>query len=212
MSSLIDILPTVHLSLVNLPSLILPKSDATIDDNETLIDQLSDQYEESRLIYGNVQNGALVVLWYGHKHSSLRTALIECLIPRDITLIFFHTEEQLWYWLNTNSSMRVASLVTEANINIQNIVSRSHPYKNIRSILIRCNMNQLTTLQRFSRSYVKIDGVYNDDIRLLIRLTIDLALLSEEIGDQKREDENNELEVQRHYERALKLCALAKTL
>ncbi|CAF4380450.1 unnamed protein product, partial [Rotaria sordida] len=53
MSSLIDILPTVHLSFVNLPSLILPKSDATIDDNETLIDQLSDQYEESRLIYGN---------------------------------------------------------------------------------------------------------------------------------------------------------------
>ncbi|CAF4017693.1 unnamed protein product, partial [Rotaria sordida] len=39
--------------------------------------------------------GDLVVLWYGEKNSSLETALIEYLIPDDITLILFSTEEQL---------------------------------------------------------------------------------------------------------------------
>ncbi|CAF1416052.1 unnamed protein product [Rotaria sp. Silwood1] len=63
-------------------------------------------------------------------------------------------------------------------------------------------------LGRFSRSYIKIDGIFADDTRLLIKLIIGLALFSEEIGDQQREDENNELEAQRSYDRALKLCAI----
>jgi hypothetical protein len=152
------------------------------------------------------------VLWLGQTPSPLRTALIEYLIPEDITLILFSTEEQLWYWLNTNSSLRVASLIIETNINIQNILSCSHAYKSIRSILVRCRTNELTSLQRFSRPYIKIDGIYDDDTRLLIKLVIDLALFSEEIGDQKREDENNELEAQPNYDRAIKLCELAKKL
>jgi hypothetical protein len=164
------------------------------------------------LLFFLVHNGAFIVLYLGDKQSTLRAALIEYLEPRDTTLILFSTEEQLFYWLNTNSSLKVVSLVIEANINIQNIILRSHTYKNIRSILIRCRANELTKLQRFSRSYVKIDGIYADDIRLLIKLIIDLALVSEEMGDQQREDENNELEAQRHYDRALKFCALAKKL
>ena len=164
------------------------------------------------LLFFLVHNGAFVVLYLGQKYSSLRTALIEYLQPRDTFLILFSTEEQLFYWLKTNSSFEVVSLVIETNINIQNIILRSHAYKNIRSILIRCRANDLTALQRFSRSYVKIDGIYADDIRLLIKLIIDLALVSEELGDQQREDENNELEAQQHYDRALKFCALAKKL
>jgi hypothetical protein len=41
---------------------------------------------------------------------------------------------------------------------------------------------------------------------------MDLALLSEEIGDQQREDEQNELGAQRNYDRALNLCDLARRL
>lgn len=67
-------------------------------------------------------------------------------------------------------------------------------------------------LQRFSRSYIKIDGIYDDDARILIKLVIDLALVSEEIGDEQREDNNNELEAQRSYDRAMKLCELVKKL
>ena len=89
---------------------------------------------------------------------------------------------------------------------------RSQTYRNIRSILIRCKTNELISIQRLARSYANIDGVYVDDIRVLIRLVMDLALVSEELGDEEREDKNNEMEAQRHYDRALKLCALARRL
>lgn len=152
------------------------------------------------------------MLWLGQNHSPLRTALIKHLIPLDINLISFSTEGQLWYWLNINSAMKVASLIIEININTQNILSRSHAYRSIRSILVRCRTNELISLQRFARSYINIDGVYNDDTRVLIKLVIDLALVSEELGDEQREDKNNELEAQQNYDRALKLCELAKKL
>ncbi len=152
------------------------------------------------------------MLWLGQKHSPLRTALMKHLMPEDITLILFSTEEQLWYWLNTNSALKVASLVIESNINMQNVLSRRRVYKSIRSILVRCKTNELTNLQRFSRSFINIDGIYDDNTRLLIKLVIDLALFSEEIGDEQREDKNNELEAQRNYDRAMKLCQLARTL
>ncbi|CAF4740129.1 unnamed protein product, partial [Rotaria sp. Silwood2] len=202
MTTLVDKLSFVQLSTVILSRELLTKNDEIIDDNDNSANHLSDQYEQSHLVSGNVCTNGLVVVWLGMKHSSLRATLNECLIPEDITLILFSTEEQLWHWLNVYSSIKVASLIIETNINIQKILSRSHAYENVRSILIRCKMNELITLQRSSRSYIKIDGIYADNTRLLIKLIIDLALFSEEIGDQQREDENNELEAQRNYDRA----------
>ncbi|CAF3652289.1 unnamed protein product [Adineta steineri] len=35
---------------------------------------------------------------------------------------------------------------------------------------------------------------------------------NEQLGDQKREDENNELEAQKYYDRAFRFCTLARTL
>jgi hypothetical protein len=89
-------------------------------------------------------------------------------------------------------------------------VSYSHAYKNIRSILVRRRTNELIILQRFFRSYMKIDGIYDDDTRVLIKLIIDLAHLLDHISDRQREDQNNELEVQQHYNRSSKLCELSK--
>lgn len=142
----------------------------------------------------------------------MRTALLKYLSPEDLNLILFSSEEQLWCWLNTHSSSRVASLVIETNDNIQDIIRRSNAYASIRSILIRCSSNDLNILQRCLRSYNRIDGIFGDDLRLLLKLVIDLALYSEEIGDQQRESENNELNAQRNYNRALQLCALARRL
>jgi len=51
--SMVDILPIVQLPTVILPQKFLPESDVSVDDNNTSIDQLSDRYEESRLIQGN---------------------------------------------------------------------------------------------------------------------------------------------------------------
>ena len=68
-----------------------------------------------------VRYSTITVLWLGQIHSSLRSALIEYLMPIDINIICFSTEEQLWYWLNTNCTMKVTSLVIETNSNTQNI-------------------------------------------------------------------------------------------
>ena len=166
----------------------------------------------SYFLFFLVRNGAIVVLWLGQQDSSLRTDLIKYLTPTDTTLLLFSTEVQLRYWLNTNSSLKVTSLIIEASVTTQNFLASCHDYKTVRSILIRCQTTELIDLQRFSRSFVKIDSIYADDTRVLIKLVIDLALVSEEMGDEEREDKNNELEAQRHYARALKLCELAKQL
>jgi hypothetical protein len=76
---------------------------------------------------------------------------------------------------------------------------------------VHCATAELITLERFTRTYPKVDGIYNDDRRLLIKLVFDLTFFSEELGDHQREDNNNELEAQRNYDRALKLCTLVRT-
>jgi hypothetical protein len=152
------------------------------------------------------------VIWFGEQQSSLRITLIEYLPGHDIILILFSSKEHLWQWLNLNSSLMVASLILQSTINNQEIIAQSDSYDSIQSILIRCVTDELITLQRFSRTYNKVDGIFNDDERLLIKLAIDLTLFSEELGDQQREDENNEMEAQRNYDRALKLCVLVRKI
>lgn len=152
------------------------------------------------------------MLWLGDACSPLRRSLINCLEDIDITLILFSTEEQLLCWLNTDAITKVAALILESNIHIQNSLSDKQIYRTIRSILIRCRTDQLINLQRFSRSHKNVDGIYDDDTRILLKLVLDLAFVSEELGDQEKEDRNNQREAQRHYDRALKLCEIAKQL
>lgn len=150
------------------------------------------------------------MLWQGHPQSPLRRSLIQCLEDIDISLISFSTEDQLLYWLNTNPITTAAALILESNTHLQNSLSSNEIFRTIRSILIRCRSDQLTKLRRFSRTYRNIDGVYDDDKRVLIKLILDLASFSEELADQERDDRNNQREAQRHYDRALKLCEIAE--
>ena len=157
-----------------------------------------------------VRSGAPIVIWLGPQNSSLRVALIAHLTLQDITLILFSIEEHLWQWLNLNRALTVASLILQPITHIPEIISLSHNYVNIRSILVRCITTDLIMLERISSFYAKVDGVFDDDTRLMIKLIMDLALFSEELGDQQREDESNEMEVQRNYDRAIKLCDLVR--
>ena len=158
-----------------------------------------------------MQSDAPIVIWFGHRQTSLRENLIKNLVTHDIVLFLFLSDEHLWQWLDSNSTLTIASLILQPSINSQALIFRSHTYNSIRSILIRCETNEFVYLQRFSRRYPKIDGIYDDDTRILIKSVFDLILISEELGDQQREDNNNEIEAQRNYDRALKLCALVKT-
>ncbi|CAF0746445.1 unnamed protein product [Adineta steineri] len=212
MTTLVETLSTVELSTITHHRTSSPNYNVNLKDNKQIVEQLAEPYKLINSIQKNVICNTLTVLILGEKQSSLRTILNRCLTSEDTSLIFFPTREELLDWLNTNSSVKVASLIIEAMIDIQEIVTRSHPFKNIRSILIYCKTNMLITLQRFSRSFIKIDGIFDDVTRLLIKLVIDLALFSEQLGDQKREDENNELEAQKYYDRAFRFCILARTL
>ncbi|CAF0914300.1 unnamed protein product [Adineta ricciae] len=159
-----------------------------------------------------IRPGSIVIIWLGEQISSLRTILEAHLTAEDVTLLSYSMPEQLWHWLKMNPSVTLASLTIEVKTNLQEVVKHSHSYRNVRSIVVRCTNNDLLRTQRFARSYAKIDGVFADDTRLLIKISIDIALFSEELGDQKREDENNELEAQIHYARALRFCAFAREL
>ncbi|CAF1200828.1 unnamed protein product [Rotaria sordida] len=214
MSSIVDELSNIRYRTTLLSTELSPENKVLINKDEVhFVDQLTDQLNpSSQWIYGNVRSNAPIVIWYGPQHSSLRIALITYLTVEDITLILFSVEEHLWQWLDLNSSLTVASLILQPAIRSQELIARSHTYVGIRSILVRCRTNDLTIIQRSSRSYSKVDGVFDDDTRLLIKLVVDLVLFSEELGDQQREDDDNEMEAQKHYARALKLCALVRKL
>ena len=159
-----------------------------------------------------VQSGAPIIILLCHQYSPLRTKFITYLVNQDVVLILFVLEDYLWQWLNQNSSLTVTSLIVQSTNKSQQFISCSHSYRSINSILIYCTTSEMDSLQRYSRSFPKIDGIYHDEIRLLVKLAMDLIFVSEELGDSQREDNNNELEAQRNYDRALKFCALVKQI
>lgn len=221
---------------------LLPENNILYNEDEYSFDQLTDRIEPFRLARGNgrnpfqfrnyylkkktflvynqfidsipflVRSGAPVVIWFGPQNSYLKATLIANLTTEDITLILFSVEDQLWQWLDLNSSLTVASLVLQVTIhtNTEQLVTRSHAYGSVRSILVRCISADLTRTQRSLRPYRKVDGIFDDDTRLMIKLVADLTLFSEELGDQQRNDKKNEMGAQRNYDRALKLCVLVQ--
>lgn len=149
------------------------------------------------------------MVYYSSQPSSLAIDLVRYLRLADIAVTIILQEDQLWSYLNRKA---VSCLIIETKSNNENLISRCHAYKTVRSILVRCQEQDLTCLQRHVRSYAKVDGVYADDARILIKLVIDLTLIFEEMGDEARQDKYNEFEAQQHYDRALKLCDLVKKL
>lgn len=156
--------------------------------------------------------GEVTVICYSESKSSLTTTIMENFLHTGISLISFSQEEQLWSWLYSHPSRIVAYLIVAADKNIEYILSHSNSYANIHSILIRCSNDDLVHLKPLSRIYLKINGIYSDDARVLLKLTIGLALLFEQMGDHQREVKGIELEAQRNYQLAVNFCALAKRL
>ncbi|CAF1536080.1 unnamed protein product [Rotaria magnacalcarata] len=189
-----------------------PLSNATIEENNVLTHELSESQKQSSSTNTDVDPDMLAVLYFGQSDSSLRTALIKNVTTQDIALILFSKQEQLWHWLDTTSSVRNVFVIIQANMNIAYILYRIHAYFSVRSIFLRCKTNELNSFKELRTFYIKINGIYDEDARILIKLVIELALFSEEKGDQDRENRNNELGAQRNYQRALNLCALVRTL
>ncbi|CAF1541431.1 unnamed protein product [Adineta ricciae] len=187
-------------------------SEAVYKSSNSVVQNDAQFVNKTISIDSNVRPGNIVIIWLGEQVSSLRTTLEDHLTAEDVILLSYSMPDQLWHWLKMNPSITLASLIIEVKTDLQEVVKHSHSHRNVRSIVVRCTNNELLRTQRSVRSYAKIDGVFADDTRLLIKVSIDLALFSEELGDQKREDENNELEAQRHYARAFRFCAFAREL
>ncbi|CAF3208821.1 unnamed protein product [Rotaria sp. Silwood2] len=173
MSYVVDELSSTRYHTAILSAESLPENKVLTNKDEHFVDHLTDQFNPSQWVYGNVHSNAPIVIFYGPQYSSLRIALIAHLTVEDITLILFAVEEHLWQWLDLNSSLTIATLILQPVIQIQELIARSHTYVGIQSILVRCRRIDLTSIQRLSRCYRKIDGVFDDDTRLLIKLVSD---------------------------------------
>ncbi|CAF4580324.1 unnamed protein product [Rotaria sp. Silwood2] len=170
MSYVVDELSSTRYHTAILSAESLPENKVLTNKDEHFVDHLTDQFNPSQWVYGNVHSNAPIVIFYGPQYSSLRIALIAHLTVEDITLILFAVEEHLWQWLDLNSSLTIATLILQPVIQIQELIARSHTYVGIQSILVRCRRIDLTSIQRLSRCYRKLDGVFDDDTRLLIKL------------------------------------------
>ncbi|CAF1532140.1 unnamed protein product, partial [Rotaria sordida] len=104
MSSMVDELSTIYYHRVTLPTELSSENKIIVNKDEAhFVDQLSDQFNPSQWVYGNVRSNAPIIIYFGPQHSSLRIALITYLTVEDITLILFSVEEHLWQWLDLNS-------------------------------------------------------------------------------------------------------------
>ena len=57
-----------------------------------------------------------------------------------------------------------------------------------------------------------VDGVFDDDTRILVQLVFSLILFCEEQGDRQKYDCNNQLGADTHYDRAIQLSQLVNLL
>ena len=130
----------------------------------------------------------------------------------DIHFKSFSTPRQLKRWLEQNPALTVVCLVIEAGRYFDSTISDIHSRSNVRSILVRCEACNKDHLQVSTRSYFKVNGIFTDDTRLLIKLGFDLSFYSEELGDHFKEDKNDALQARRHYDRALSLCSFLEQI
>ncbi|UJR32915.1 hypothetical protein I4U23_020376 [Adineta vaga] len=134
---------SVIASLVKTQLLQIDPCQRPASESSRALENDNQPIKESTVILSNVQPGSIVAIWLGEETSSLKTILHEYLSDEDVTLLFFSAAEQLWHWLNVNSSVILASLLIQMKNNLQETVSRSHAHKNVRSIVIRCRKDEL---------------------------------------------------------------------
>lgn len=111
-----------------------------------------------------------------------------------------------------NPLLTVVSLVIEFRRRADSIISDIHSSSNIRSILVHCDPSDKEHLQLLTRLYYKVDGIFTDETRLIIKLGFDLSFYSEELGDYFKENKKDDDQARRHYDRALSLCALLEQI
>lgn len=158
-----------------------------------------------------VSSDAPIVILYGSKYSTLHSNLRSNFRSVDIQFKSFTQERQLKRWIRLNPLLTVVSLVIEVRRGADSIISEIHCSSKIRSILVHCDPSDKEHLQVLPRLYYKVDGIFTDERRLLIKLGFDLSFYSEELGDYFK-DKKDDDQARRHYDRALSLYALLEQI
>jgi hypothetical protein len=92
---------------------------------------------------------------------------------------------------------------------LQSFIDRAHSCQNIRAIYVQCESTQLLQQRRLARNYPKLDGVYDDPLRLLIKVIMDVALFCEETADRQKHDVLATKLAHKNYQRSIDLYAFA---
>jgi hypothetical protein len=159
-----------------------------------------------------VPNGNLIVAYLGQSSSTLRAILPECFRQQHLTLVCFSRVERIQQWLISTTSVAFVFLVLQSSYVKQSTMARLNNHRSVHSILVRCSTSELTACERLTRSHCKVNGVFDDDTRILVQLVFSLILFSEEQGDRQKYDCNNQLTADTHYDRAIQLSQLVDRL
>ena len=150
--------------------------------------------------------------YLGQSSSSLGAMLPECFRQQSLTVLCFSRVELIQQWLISSSTFAVVFVVLQSSYVKQSTIARMNNHRAVHSILVRCSTSELTTCERLTRSHCKVNGVFDDDTRILVQLVFSLILFSEEQGDRQKYDCNNQLTADTHYDRALQLSQLVDQL
>lgn len=159
-----------------------------------------------------VQSDAPIIVLLSRQDSQLYRTFVQYLLSQDVVLIIFSSEQYLSQWLIQNSSLNITNLVLESLYCTRQFIFDCHSIKNVHSILIYCHENELCDLERYTRRLPKVDGIYTDDIRLLMKLVVNQIFLAEQLGDEAKYENRNELKAQRNYDRAVRFCELIENI
>lgn len=164
------------------------------------------------IVHGNVQDDAPIIILLSEHQSPLYRKFLQYLSSQDLVLVFCSSERSLAQWLIQNPSLNISNLVLQSNCCERQFIYDCHSLTNIESILIYCNVNELSDLEQYTRRLPKVEGIYSDDMRLLMKLVMNQIFLAERSGDEHRYENKNELKAQRNYDRAIRLCELVEDI
>ena len=129
----------------------------------------------------------------------------------DIEIAEYYNEESLFGNIISNPATTYFFIINSSK-HVQHLVDRAHPYSTVRSIYVHCEPAKLVQQRRLARNYSKLDAVFDDPLRLLIKLTMDLALFCQETADRQKDDKSLIQAAYRNYQRSIDLYGFAESM
>jgi YesN/AraC family two-component response regulator len=129
----------------------------------------------------------------------------------DIDVAEYQNEESFVGTINQDQSI-THFVIIKSSQHTKRLINRTHPYSNVHSVYLQCQSSELKSQRRLARQYSKLDAVFDEPLRLMIALIMDMALFFEETADRSRDEESSMKMVHQNYQRSVDLYGLAERL